>query len=412
MEAHEQPSQTLAKALKRKQRKQQKWLRRVEKTAARLERRKLKLKALETEISDLERHVAGVITPTTAVGGRNGALRQALLLFNPWSGKRAENDHATRLSQVVDNLRAHGIRARVEIKTSGKVARALAREAADSGAPLIVVAAGDGTVEEIASQIVGSSTVLAIVPMGTMNNLARSLGVPLDIGDACALIGMGTTRRIDVGRVLSNTPTQEKYFLECASVGLSALAAVAGEAVEKHHWRILPRAIRKVFESKLSPVKVELDETVLQPRTRMVTVLNSPLVGKHLLGAPGAKMDDGWLDVSVYDGMGDADLIRHFMSAGSSSPDDLKIYRARHVRITSDEPMLTNTETKDATPLHVVEIEVVPKALSMIVGNGIALTIPVEAAPNAPTFAEDPPHHDGSPPAKASEPATTALPPA
>jgi len=154
---------------------------------------------------------------------------------------------------------------------------------------------------------------------------------------------------------------------------------------------------------------VEIDETVLEPCTRMVTVLNSPLIGKHLLAAPGAKMGDGWLDVSVYDGMGDADLIRHFMAAGSSTPDDLKIYRARRVRVSSDEAMLTNTETKDATPVHVVEIEVVPKALSMIVGNGIALTIPVEAAPNAPTFADDPPHLDGSTSAKASEPATTAL---
>lgn len=411
MDAREQPSRTLIQTLRRKQRKQEKLLRRVEKTAARLERRKLKLQALETEISDLERHVAEAVTPTTGVDGRNGSLRQALLIFNPWSGKDGENKHATRLSQVVDHLLAHGIRARVEIRTSGKMARALAKDAVDSGTPLIVVAAGDGTVEEVASQIIGTSTVLGIVPMGTMNNVARSLGVPRDIGDACALIGMGTTRRIDVGRVLSNTPTREKYFLECASVGLSALAAVAGEAVEKHHWRILPRALRKFFQSKLSPVKVEIDDTVIEASTRMVTVLNSPLIGKHLLGAPGAKMDDGWLDVSVYDGMGDADLIRHFMAAGSHTPDDLKIYRARHVRITSDEPMLTNTETKDAKALHVVEIEVVPKALSMIVGNGIALTIPVEAAPNAPTFANDPPPVDGPPPSKPSEAATTALPP-
>jgi diacylglycerol kinase (ATP) len=381
-------------------------LRRVEKTAARLERRKLKLQALEMEISDLERHVAEVVK--SAVDGRNGAMRQALLIFNPWSGKNDENNHATRLSQVVDHLLAHGIRAKVEIKTSGKVARALAKDAADSGASLVVVAAGDGTIEEVAAQLIGSSTVLGIVPMGTMNNLARSLGVPLDIADACALIGMGTTRRIDVGRVLSNTPTREKYFLECASVGLSALAAVAGQAVEKHHWRILPRALRKVLSAKLCPVKVEIDETVIEARTRMVTVLNSPLVGKHLLGAPGAKMDDGWLDVAVYDGMGDADLIRHFMAA-ANHPDDLKIYRGRRVRITCDEPMLTNTETKDATAIRVLEIEVVPKALSMIVGNGIALTIPVEAAPNAPAFADDPPHPEVSRPAKVVEPAT-ALP--
>src|SRR5215831_6343918 len=138
MDAREQPSRTLVLALRRKQRKQKKLLRRLEKTAARLERRKIKLQALETEISDLERHVAEVIAPTTGVDGRNGPMRQALLIFNPWSGKGEENNHATRLSQVVDNLLAHGIRARVEIKTSSKMARALAKGAADSGAPLIV----------------------------------------------------------------------------------------------------------------------------------------------------------------------------------------------------------------------------------------------------------------------------------
>src|SRR5689334_15898592 len=92
---HEQPSHTLAQALRRKQRKQQKLLRRVEKTAARLERRKLKLQALEMEISDLERHVAEVVK--SSVDGRNGTMRQALLIFNPWSGKNDENNHATRL---------------------------------------------------------------------------------------------------------------------------------------------------------------------------------------------------------------------------------------------------------------------------------------------------------------------------
>jgi hypothetical protein len=64
-----------------------------------------------------------------------------------------------------------------------------------------------------------------------MNNLARSLGVPLDIEDACALIGMGTVRHIDAGRVISNRQARVEYFLEGAGVGLSALAAYAGTVV-------------------------------------------------------------------------------------------------------------------------------------------------------------------------------------
>jgi diacylglycerol kinase family enzyme len=262
-----------------------------------------------------------------------------------------------------------------------------------------VVAAGDGTIGDVASELVGGATVLGIVPIGTMNNLARSLGVPLGIDDACALIGMGTTRHIDVGRVISNGSTQAEYFMECAGIGLSAIAALAGQSFEKRRWLVIPRTLRKFIEAKLGTILVEMDDMVIEASTRMVTVSNAPLMGNNMLAAPGAKMDDGLLDVQIYDGMGDAALVRHFMAASSGSPDALKTYRVRRVRLTADEPVLTNSDMNITRQRHVVDIEVFPKALSMIVGNGIALSVPVESAPNAPTFAVSPPHTNGDKPA-------------
>jgi hypothetical protein len=79
------------------------------------------------------------------------------------------------------------------------------------------------------------------------------------------------------------------------------------------------------------------------------------------------------------------------MAASNASPDTLKTYRVRHVRITAENPVLTNSDMNITPEQHVVEMEVVPKALSVIVGNGIGLSVPVEAAPEAPTFAADPP---------------------
>jgi YegS/Rv2252/BmrU family lipid kinase len=388
MDSQEMTPAEAARSLGRKQRKQMKLLARIEKTAMRLARRRLKLAALESQIADLERHAAGV--------DRNGSSKQAVLLFNPMSGRKGENDHALRLSQIVDALRAHGIRASIRIKTSGKEARAVASEAARSGQPLLVVAAGDGTVEEVASQLVGTSTVLGIIPVGTMNNVARSLGVPLEIEDACALIGMGTARHIDVGRVLGADPNHDEYFLECAGMGLSAVAALAGESIEKHRWRVLPRALHKYFESDLGTIAVDLDDKRLEAHTRIVTVMNAPLMGSHLLAAPGAKMDDGLLDVCVYDGMGEAALAKHFLAAASGRPDNLKIYRAARIKITAQEPMLANTEANGAPPRRTIDIEIVPKALSVIVGNGVGLTLPVESAPEAPLLAADPPRRNGA----------------
>ena len=405
MSDRKQSQPALFKSLRRKQRRHETLLGKVEKAAARLERRKAKFQDLEASIADLERRLS---EPRKANLGQHaasdGSLKHARLIFNPSSGRDDENN-AVRLAHVVSSLRAHGIEAHVSLKTSGHAARELARKAVRNGHPLVVVAAGDGTIAEVAAQLIGSSTVLGIVPIGTMNNLARSLGVPLDIDDACALIGMGTTRNIDVGRVITDGNSQAEYFMECAGVGLSAIAALAGQTFEKRRWRLLPRALRRFFESKPGKIIVEMDDTVVEASTRLVTVSNAPLMGNNMLAAPEAKMDDGLLDVQIYDGMGDAALVEHFMSASSGSPGPVKTYRVRHVRITAEEPVLTNSDMNITRERHVVEIEVVPKALSMIVGNGIGLTVPVTSAPLAPTFAARPPHTNGATDKVTPEPA-------
>lgn len=402
--SREKSPRALLKALRRKQKKHCSLLSRVEKTAARLEQRRVKLTALEARIADLERRLSELPgDPERPAAG--GVLRQAQLIFNPSSGRDKKNS-AMRLAQVVSSLRAHGIQAHIGLKTSGKAARALAREAVRSGPALVVVAAGDGTLGDVASELVGTSTALGIVPIGTMNNVARSLGIPLEIDDACALIGMGTTRHIDMGRVLSNGKPHDEYFLDCAGLGLSAIAAQGGQAFQKRRWRALPPAIRKFFEAKLGTVQVEMDGTLVEVSTRIVTVSNAPLIANNLLAAPDAKMDDGFLDVALYDDMGNAALVKHFIAAASGSPEEIKTYRARRVRISAEEPLPVNSDMNITPARHVIEIEIVPKALTMIVGNGIGLTLPVESAPDAPTFAVDP-QKDPESTGAAPEPART-----
>ena len=394
MKNGEQSSRSLGKSLRRKQRKHRSLLDKVEKTAAQLERRKVKLRDLEARIADLERRTAEPADSRTGQSDGTGARTHARLIFNPASGGDEENSDQ-RLSQIVSTLRAHGIQAHIGLKTSGKAARSLAREAVRAGHKLVVVAAGDGTVEEVASQLAGSSTVLGIVPIGTMNNIARSLGVPLGIDDACALIGMGTSRHIDIGRVISSERRDVQYFLEGAGVGLSALAAQAGQAAEKRQWRMIPKAFRQYSDTKPGHVHVQIDETVVEASSNIVTVSNAPLMGGNLLIAPEAKMDDGLLDVTVYDGMSSAALANHFRLSSKGSAEPIKTYRGRRVRITTEEPVLTNSDTDITRKSRVIEIEIVPKALSMIVGNGIGLTVPVDSAPDAHPLSCGPPATNG-----------------
>src|SRR5204863_4577096 len=141
--------------------------------------------------------------------------------------------------------------------------------------------------EDVVGQLVGTKTALGILPIGTMNNVARALGVPLNLEDACTLLAMGTIRYVDVGRVITHDKPREGYFLETAGVGLSALAAPMGQAVEKGRWELLLDTLGKALSFKGANLTIVCDDREpLQLHTQVVTVSNAPLFGKNMLTAP------------------------------------------------------------------------------------------------------------------------------
>lgn len=388
MAADKKERRELAKALKEARARHVKLLKRVEKARSKFERRTRKLLSLEAEIADLTRKIFEPHAQRlgqAAAGDAN--LRPARLIYNAKSGG-ANGTGAKQLEEIVGRLRTHGIRPEIGLKTSGKAVREMVKEAVERGEDLIIVAAGDGTIEEVASQLVGTKATLGIIPVGTMNNIARALGVPLNIDDACALLAMNVARKIDVGRVHANEKPDVEYFLETAGVGLTAIAIPAGQAAEKGKWTKLPLALRKMFGSQPCPVEVELDSgEVINANSQMVTVSNSPLMGKNILIAPDAKMDDGVLDIAVYDGIGKAELLSYFMSASNGTRTynpKIKFYRSRRVIIRSEKPVDAHSDKDVIEGKQTLEIEVVPQGLNAIVGLGFALTLPATVVPSVP----------------------------
>ena len=78
--------------------------------------------------------------------------------------------------------------------------------------------------------------------------------------------------------------------------------------------------------------------------------------------------------MEVYDGWSEADLVKHFLAVRSGEPSQVPVHRARRVRIWSDRPMLTHTEIHEVRRRRYLEIDVMPAALTMIVGDGMALS--------------------------------------
>ena len=185
-----------------------------------------------------------------------------------------------------------------------------------------------------------------------MNNLARSLGIPLDVEDACTLLGMGADRKIDVGCINVKAKRHLKYFLETAGLGLSAIAFPMARG-KKGRVECIASCITANYQLQERSITVELDDgQVIHAISHVVTVSNAPPHRYELFDCPGSKMDDGWLDVAIYDQMSKADLAAYLWAAHNgrlpNSP-KIKKYKSRHVIIApeGEAPVVSD---KDALP--------------------------------------------------------------
>ena len=142
-----------------------------------------------------------------------------MLIYNPTAGKLKRNDQLI-LHRTIAALEASGFRATPVPTTGPRAATSLARTVVDRGADLVIALGGDGTINEVANGLVGSSVPLAILPGGTANCLGIETGMGTDPVRAAARLRDCVPRRIALGKLISTAG--ERYFLSMAGVGLDA----------------------------------------------------------------------------------------------------------------------------------------------------------------------------------------------
>ena len=124
-----------------------------------------------------------------------------------------------------------------------------------SGVPMVIIGGGDGSLSGVVDELVGKDVVFAVLPLGTANSFARSLGLPLDLDGAVDAIVNGRRRRVDLGMIDSD------YFVNAASIGLSTMI---GETVPHKLKRYAGRVGYLLWALKCSirfrPFRLELDD--------------------------------------------------------------------------------------------------------------------------------------------------------
>lgn len=139
--------------------------------------------------------------------------REAVLVVNAKSRRGAD-----LFEQAREKLEAAGIRliAAHPVRDPDLLEETV-REAVRSGAPMVIVGGGDGSLSGVVDDVVGKDVVFAVLPFGTANSFARTLGLPLDLDGAVKAIATGKRRRVDLGMI------DDDYFANAAAMGLSPM---------------------------------------------------------------------------------------------------------------------------------------------------------------------------------------------
>lgn len=252
-------------------------------------------------------------------------------------------------------------------------AERLAREALESGVELVVAAGGDGTLNEVVNGLSGDfgRACLGLLPMGTGNDFARTIGVPNDLEGALAVLNAGQIRTLDVAR--ADVDGRGRCFLNVSAGGFSGeVSERASDA--KDRWGPLAymrAAIGALPELKGFLARITLNGAeTLELETYNVVVSNGRYVASGIPVAPGAVLDDGLLEVMIAPATTIPQLavLVPTVLLGRHTDSDLLLFRkATRVEIECDPPMAFNVDgelLREGT----ARFEVIPRALRMIVG--------------------------------------------
>jgi diacylglycerol kinase (ATP) len=295
--------------------------------------------------------------------------RRVVFVRNPVSGRGVG---ARRWPEVERLLREHEAYAEIDVRatTGPEDAARFAREAAESGADVVVACGGDGTVNGVVTGIAGFGCALGLMPLGTGDDLARTLGLAGDLPLAVRTLFRGCAKPIDVGRW--SCGGREGRFINVAGTGFDGV--VAGRINRGYRFlrgtnAYVAAVLQTLATHRPSQMRIEMDGRPVEGPTMLCAVANAKCYGGGMQVAPEAEYDDGLFDVAVVGDFGAAEFLRTFpkvfRGAHLGHP-KISMHRAQCVRIESDPPLpvLADGEVIGTSP---VEFRLEERALRVLV---------------------------------------------
>ncbi len=222
---------------------------------------------------------------------RSAAKKEIVFIVNPVSGVLKKNNISDLIESNLDHSKFSYSIAYTEYPGH---ATEICREKASSGTDIVIAVGGDGSVNEIARGLVGTETILGIIPAGSGNGLARHLKISTTFRKAIDVINEQKIIRIDTGSI------NDRLFVSIAGIGFDGLVAARFAKNKKRGFLTYLRIVTELYPGyRPRKYSITYDGKLIKTRALFITFANSDQFGYHTSIAPEAKVDDGLLDVII-----------------------------------------------------------------------------------------------------------------
>ncbi|MCU0546483.1 MAG: lipid kinase [Oscillatoriaceae cyanobacterium Prado104] len=289
-------------------------------------------------------------------------MKKALLLINQHSRKGQK-----LLSQAITELQALGFEWIAESTNHPLEISDTIRRYQDR-VELVIIGGGDGTLNAAIEGLIDTQLPLAILPMGTANDLARTLGIPTSLPEACQVIASGEVRAIDLGWV------NGKHFFNVASLGLSVQITERLTKEVKQRWGIFAyafTAVQVLWEARLFRAEIRANDRAFRVNTIQIAVGNGRYYGGGMTVAEDATIDDRRLDLYSLETQHWWQIIAMLpaMRQGNhASLPNVRTLHAQEIEVYTRKPRPINTDG-EITAYTPAKFRVIPQALKVITLN-------------------------------------------
>nr|WP_256558151.1 diacylglycerol kinase family protein [Halobacillus sp. A1] len=291
-----------------------------------------------------------------------------MIIVNPSSGKEEAVDHVEKIEKILEG-KEYTVKT---VQTEKELdATQFCQDACSQEFDLVVSLGGDGTLNETINGMVDQEhrPKLGIVPMGTVNDFARALNIPLDPEAAIETLESDLTKKVDIGSF------NDRYFVNIVAIG--AIAEATSEVSPEQKTRFGPLAylmegVKTLASSNAYPLRIEYDDKVWEGDSFLfLAALTKSTAGFEKL-SPDAKVNDGVLHCYVIKNVNMlrvASIVTAVLRGNLKEDKDVEYFQAKKLRVSSSEKLHTNVDGEEGDPLPVA-MEVKPQHIEVIINEG------------------------------------------